>query len=179
MSNISAPLSDEYASFFQSYVERVPSGHDVIELLSQQMLLLPQLLQSLSDDDALRRPTPDAWSIKQIIGHLSDCERVFAYRALCAMRKDQSPLPGFDQDAFVAAAGFDQRSLDDLLEEWIALRQATYYAFRYLSEEASQRRGVVAGHEASVRAWLYITAGHTEHHIRDLKQDYRFGIGRD
>jgi Protein of unknown function (DUF664). len=169
VSNISAPSSDEYAASFQSYVERVPPGSDIIELLSQQMLLLPQLLQSLSDDEALVRPAPDAWSIKQIVGHLSDCERVFAYRALCAMRNDRSPLASFDQDAFVAAANFDQRSLDDLLEEWIALRQATYYAFRYLSDEASQRRGLVDGHEASVRAWLYINAGHTEHHIRDLK----------
>lgn len=168
---ISRPQPDEYADYYAGYINRVPEG-DLFEILAQQIQPLRSLLSNLSDEQANFRYTPDAWSIKEVVGHVCDGERVFAYRAFNFSRNDQNTLPGFDQNDFVIEANFDSRPLTDLLDEFELLRRANVLTFKHISDEASRRRGTASNNPISVRALLYILAGHVLHHIEDLKKDY-------
>ncbi len=172
---IPRPQTDEYASFYAGYVQRVPDGADVLALLSRQPDELKALLQSIGDDSANRRPAPGEWSIKEVVGHLCDCERVFAYRALRVARADGTPLPGFDQDAFVQATDFNARSLASLLDEFSYQRRANVQMVSALSDEEAARTGTASGNPVSARALIYIMAGHVNHHVESLKTDY--GVG--
>src|SRR5262249_55599691 len=131
---IAHPQSDEYAEFYAGYVQRVPVDSDIFTLLSNQPDELHVLLQNVSDGQANARPAPSEWSIKEIIGHLCDCERIFAYRALRIARGDAQPLAGFDQNDYVAATNFNARSLADLIEEFSLQRRANLLCFKPLTE---------------------------------------------
>lgn len=172
MASISGrPGENEYAPFYAGYVQRVPDG-DIFEILARQIDSLPALLAKLTVEQADFRPGPAEWSIKEVVGHMNDAERVFAYRALRISRGDQTPLPGFDQDEYVRTANFGDRTLPDLLEEFVLLRRANLLAFNRLTHEAIQRQGTASGFGVSVRALIYILAGHVEHHMESLRQDY-------
>ena len=170
-SKIERPGENEYAPFYAGYVQRVPNG-DVFDLLACQSDTLCTLLAALPAEQADFRPGPAEWSIKEVVGHINDAERVFAYRALRISRGDQTPLPGFEQDDYVRAANFGERTLPDLLEEFDLLRRANLLAFTRLSDEVSQRQGTASGFGVSVRALIYIMAGHVEHHLESLRKDY-------
>lgn len=165
------PRSDEYLAYFGQYIDRVPDG-TIADILKDQGAATQALLSPLTVAQVEVRPEPDDWNILQVIGHLTDCERVFSYRALCFARDDLSPLPGFNPEPFVIAGRFEQRNLADVLYELAAARAATVALCRGLEEGAWSQRGLSGNHIMSVRAFIYVIAGHELHHVADLKQRY-------
>jgi hypothetical protein len=159
------PPQSEYGDWFANYVSQAGDGPILGKLAANPIL---ETLAGLSGDDAGAPVAPGKWSPKQILGHIAETERVMAYRALRIARADQTPLPGFDQDLFVANAGFNQRTLESLLEEMQAVRAATLALFRGLPLEAWTRIGTVSGYPTSVRALAWIIAGHELHHVKLL-----------
>src|SRR5262249_12977239 len=140
---IPRPHSDEYTSFYAGYVELVPEGSDIFAILSAQPDELRALMQGLSDAQAEAHPAPGEWSIKEVLGHICDAERVFAYRTLRGVRGDATPLAGFDQDEYVRATNFNARSLDSLLDEFASQRRSSLLCFHPLSDTEFARRGTV------------------------------------
>lgn len=172
---IERPASDECSTYYMGYVSRVPDG-DVLALLSEQIDTLEDLLRDLSDDQAEFRFAPGEWSIKEVVGHLVDAERIFAYRAFTISRDETAIMPGIDPDVYVRAGDFGTWSLAELLDELVHLRRANVIAFRHLTPEASQRRGVASGTTFSVRALIHIIAGHINYHLADLREKYLPGL---
>ena len=170
--SIPAPVTDEYAPFYADYVERAAKRKDVITALAHQMGELHAALDSLSDLQACFKPGPGEWSIKEVIGHINDVERVFSYRLLRISRNDPTPLPGFEQEDFVRAAGFDRYSLQDLVCEFEFLRRANLLAIQHMTEEAVARRGSASGYAVSARALIYMIVGHVDHHMASLQEKY-------
>lgn len=167
----SRPAADEYAPRFAGYVARVPDG-DIVAILRAQLDATHALLAPLSRAQALSRPKPDDWNILEVLGHITDGEQVFAYRALRIARGDTTPLAGFEQDDYVRAARSSERTLEELLEAYAAQRQATIALLRGFDAEAWLRRGTVSGHPCSARGWAYIAAGHELYHIADFHERY-------
>lgn len=168
---ITRPASGEYAPSYERYISLVPDG-DVVATLSRQLESTLALLRGIDETQANNRYAPDKWSIKELVGHLIDSERIFAYRALRFARNDQTPLSGFEQDDYVRDAEFDKRTLADLADEFEHVRRANISLFRSLNVEALSRRGTANEVEISVRALLYIMAGHEAHHIQVLTERY-------
>jgi len=168
------PESGEYASYYGKYVTQVPEG-DVVETLERQMGETLALLGGVDEESAGRGYEPGKWSVKELVGHLSDAERIFAYRALRFARGDRTPLPGFEQDDYVSAGNFNARTLSDVTEEFAEVRRATVRLLRSFGEEAWGRRGLASDNEVSVRALAYIIAGHEAHHVRILRERYLTG----
>lgn len=171
MKNIGRPQAGEYGSFYQGYMN-LASEDDVVAALDAQGQETAALLGGLSDEQAAQRYAPDKWSIKQLVGHVTDGERVFAYRALAIARGETQPLPGFDQDPYVANSGADERSIADLAGELAAVRHANLIMFRALSDEAWRRMGTASDNPISVRAIAYLLLGHERHHINILRERY-------
>jgi hypothetical protein len=165
------PSADEYAPYFEKYVSLVPAG-DVVETLERQLGETLALLRGLDEEQGGSRYEPGKWSVKELVGHLVDAERVFAYRALSFARGDRTPLPGFEQDDYVAGGNFDARTLKDLIDEFDSVRRATVALLRPLDEEAWRRTGTANDNPFSVRALAYIVAGHELHHLNVLKTRY-------
>ncbi len=151
------PQQDEYAPFYHTYVGAVPEG-DVLQILAEQVRQTVDLLSGLTEEQALFRYAPGKWSVKEVVGHMADTERVMSYRALCIGRGDETPLPAFDEDAYVRDAGFDARSLEDLVQEFQTVRMATIPLLRGLDDAASRRRGTASG-KPMLPQLLYIIAG--------------------
>jgi len=168
---IPRPDATEYAPFYGTYVGRVPDG-DLLELLERQRRETQNLLAGLSDTQALHRYAPGKWSIKEVVGHLMDSERVFCYRALRFARADEKPLQGFDEKAWVPAGSFDARPLADLAAELDAVRRATIALFRGFDAAALARKGTANNNEVTVRALAWIVAGHERHHVAILRERY-------
>ena len=173
--SIPAPQPGEYASFYAGYVAAV-AGVDLRALLARQMDRLDTACAALSDADALARYAPGKWSVKEVLGHLADVERIFAYRALRIARGDATPLPGFDENAYVAAAGSDARPLASLREELRGVRASTLAVFASSAPGAWERRGTASGAGVSVRALAHMTAGHVEHHLGILRERYGLAV---
>lgn len=171
--NISLPAEGEYRDYQLDYIQRVPEGSDVMALLKAQVERLSALVQSVTDQQASTPHKAGEWTIKQVLGHLSDTERVLSYRALCVARGDQNNFPGFEQDDYAAVAGSNTRTVADLLDEFAAVRGATLALYRSLSPDTYNTIGSVNGQPASVRAILRIIPGHVENHLAGLKADYR------
>jgi hypothetical protein len=161
------PDSTEYAEFYKNYIAKVPDG-PLLEFLAKQTGDYRQLLVGVSDVDATAPTAPGKWSIKQILGHLCDTERVITYRALRFARGDETELQGFEQDDYVREAGSDSRSLDDLLTKFESVRKATIALLTSLPPGAEMRAGVANGNRVTVRALSYIVAGHAQHHYELL-----------
>jgi hypothetical protein len=169
---ISPPAIDEYAPFYSDYVQRAAQRDDVYMALSEQIYELHAALDTLSDPQACFKPGPAEWSIKEVIGHLNDVERVFSYRLLRISRGDVTPLPGFEQEDYVRAAGFDRYSLSDLVGEFEFLRRANIIAIAHMTEAAIDGRGTASGYSVSARALLYMLIGHVDHHMASLHEKY-------
>ena len=165
---LTRPEPTEYAEFYRNYVARVPDG-PLLDFLARQPTNYRQLLAGISDADAAAPTAPGKWSIKQILGHLCDGERVMTYRALRFARGDAQELQGFEQDDYVREAGSNSRSLDDLLGEFEDLRKSTLALFGSLPSGVEMRSGVANGNPVTVRALAYIVAGHAQHHYELLK----------
>lgn len=168
---IQPPQPNEYNPYYHEYIRRVPPG-DVLAFLEAQLATTLALLGGLRDEQASARPGPEEWSIKQIIGHLSDTERIFAYRALRFGRHDATELPGYYQDPYVANGHFDDRSLADLLDEFATIRKASLLLFRHFTAADLERSGIASGNPMSVRALLYVIAGHEHHHLESIRTVY-------
>jgi len=165
------PAPTEYIPSFAGYVSLVPVG-DVLETMEQQLGDTLDLLRTIPPEKADYRYAPDKWSIKEVIGHVSDTERVFCYRALRFSRADTTPLPAFDENEYVRRANFGDRTLVDLAAEFEAVRFSTLHFFRSLDDDALQRRGVANNNGFTVRAIAYIIAGHERHHVKILRERY-------
>jgi DinB family protein len=171
------PEPDEYAPYYGRYISLV-AGDDIIVTLGEQLRETSALLSSRAEADGDFRYAPEKWSVKEVIGHLSDSERIFAYRALRVSRNDQTPIEGFEQDDYVRHGGFGQRRLADVVDEFISVRRATLSLLRGLDEAVWTRRGLANKNEVSVRALAYIMAGHELHHRTILKDKYFSAIPR-
>jgi hypothetical protein len=163
------PEATEYAPYYEKYVTRVPEG-DIVTVLDDQLRETVAFLEGVPADQATVLHPPYTWSIKQVVGHVNDCERIFGYRALRFARNDATPLPGFDQDVYVKEANFDALPLADLVAEFEALRRANVCFFRSLSPAAWARGGVANDNPVTVRALAYIMAGHVRHHLAILRR---------
>ena len=165
------PSSDEYAPYYAGYIATVPDG-DLAALLERQGAETVALLRSIPEEEGIYRYAPGKWSIKEMIGHVIDAERVFTYRALRIARGDRTPMPGFEQDQWVRGSNAADRPLADLAAELAALRASTVALFRGLDDAAIARRGVASNFEMSARALAWIVAGHERHHRNVLKEKY-------
>ena len=171
------PEPTEYAEFYAGYVSEVP-GSDVLGVLESQRVQMLQLFAGRSERDGSFRYAPGKWTVKEVLGHINDAERIFTYRALRIARGDQTPLAGFEQEDFVRNGGFGERTLGDLAEEFGSVRNASVALFRSLREDAWPRRGVASEKEVTVRALAFITAGHQIHHRSILEERYFPAIPR-
>lgn len=169
--HLAPPEPDEYDPYYLTYIAKVPAGA-VLDRLVAQRDDVEAHFAGLGERIALHRYAPGKWSVKELLGHLADTERVFAHRAFRFARADATPLPGFDENTYVPAGGFDRRPIASLLAEWRAVRGATLTLFQGLDPEAWLRRGSANGAAVSVRALAYITVGHTEHHLGILRERY-------
>ncbi len=168
---IQPPSPDEYAPFYSDYIQR---AHDknILEFLPAQIDEIGSALGHLSDSQARFRFGPKEWSIKEVVGHLNDVERVFSYRLLRISRNDRTPLPGFEQEDYVREAGFDNYALTDLIQEFAFLRRANILAIRNMPEPAALRTGMASSTTVSARALIYMLAGHVAHHMASLYEKY-------
>lgn len=167
----SRPGADEHAPFYASYVALVPDG-DVTRTLAGQGEGFMRLLKDIGDGKAAFAYAAGKWTIKEVVLHVTDAERIFAYRVLRMARGDATPLASFDENAYAPMSGANDRSLDTLLGEFAAVRGATLVLLRGIPEEAWVRRGVASGKDVSVRALAWIAAGHAMHHERILRERY-------
>lgn len=173
MSNVitTQPEATEYAPYYEKYIALVPK-EDVVATLGRQLDDTLSTLRGLTETQADSRYAPGKWSIKELVGHIIDGERVFGHRAFRFARNDSTALPGFEQDDYVRAGNFGNRSLFDLADEFEHVRRANLFVFRSLDDEAWLRRGTASDNEVSVRALAYIMAGHEVHHMQILRTRY-------
>ena len=176
MNKITSPTPDEYAGFYAGYVQRAQARGDVPAALPKQIEEVKSALGNLTDEQALFRDAPKEWSIKQVMGHLNDVERVFSYRLLRISRNDPTPLPGFEQDDYVREAGFDNHPLQELIQEFEHLRRANILAIKNMSDESTLQIGTASGAPVSARALSYMLVGHVDHHMASLQEKYLPGI---
>ena len=169
---IAVPNESEYAPAFARYIARVASIEDAMRELTSQRAAVVARLSKLSEEQAAFRYEPGKWSIKELINHLSDAERVFAYRMLRIGRGDQTPLPGFEENDYARAAQSDRRQFSEVLAEWSAVRAATMALAASLPDADWANVGTSNGAPISARALLYIVLGHTEHHMAVLADRY-------
>ena len=172
MKTLTPPTPDEYGDFYAGYIEYASARDDVLAALPEQIEEIRSALGDLTDKQALFRDAPGEWSIKEVMGHLNDVERVFAYRLLCVSRNDKTSLPGMEQDDYVHEAGYDKYALSDLIAEFEYLRRANILAIRYMPETSIDRRGTASGFPVSVRALIYMMVGHVDHHMASLHEKY-------
>ena len=171
---IARPEPGEFAPYYERYISLV-AGTDILGTLDAQRRQTLLLLSGRDDRDGEYRYAPGKWSAKEVLGHVCDTERVFAYRALRIARGDQTPLAGFEQDDYVKNGPFAKAPMEEIIEDYIAVRRASITLFRNLDEAAWVRRGVANNNEVSVRALAYIIAGHELHHRRILEEKYFAG----
>ena len=171
------PAPGEYADYAQADIDLV-EGDDAVEVLIRQGRQTTALFQELGALNGNVTYAPGKWTVKQVLGHLADDERILAYRALCVARGDSRPLPGFDENDYAAAARFENQCLADLLADFEAVRHASITLFRGLDQEAWLQRGIVNGYSASPRGLAFHIAGHELHHLRILRERYLPLVGR-
>lgn len=168
---VERPAANEYGAYYGNYIGKVPDG-DIFAMFTEQIDTLNHMLGKYTNEQGDYRFGEKEWSIKEVVGHLIDAERIFAYRALQFARGNPAPLPGFDQDDFVRESNYSQRSLSDLLQEFELVRRSNLLLFRNLSPEIYLRPGTASNNPFTVRALLYVMVGHVIHHIGSLHSDY-------
>ena len=165
------PEASEYGAYFANYVALADTD-DIIERLKNQCQELVQFYYQLPQDKIDYAYGPDKWTIRELLGHMVDTERVFSYRAVCIVRGEQLELPGFEQDDYATAGRFSERPLVDLVEEFKYLRMANLHLYKSFTAEDMIRTGKASGYPASVRALLYMSAGHVQHHFNIMRDRY-------
>lgn len=164
------PQADEFAPYYATYINTV--SENVLGELEHQATAFPAFLKQIPDEKAYYAYAEGKWTVKELVGHAIDTERIMAYRALRIARNDQTPLASFDENEYVANARFNDRSLESLADEFAILRNANIYLFKSLTEEEFSRMGTASDKAVSVRALLYIIVGHVNHHRKILEERY-------
>ena len=168
---VERPSSSEYSAAFEGYVSLVPEA-DVMAALAQQKGELARALSPVRGEAERYRYADGKWSIRELVGHVIDSERIFGYRALCIARGEAASLPGFDENAYAANAPYGDYPLADLLAEFEQVREGHLFLFRHLSREAWLRVGTANANPLSVRALAFVTVGHARHHLAILRERY-------
>ena len=169
---IARPGSDEYAPYYETYISKVPE-QNLHQLLASQIEVTCDMLSKVPESEADVAYAPRKWTIKEVVGHMVDTERIMAYRLLRVSRGDETPLPGFEQDDYVRGGNFQSRTMASLLEDFRLARASTLALLRGLDGATLNRRGVADGKPVSARALAYIIAGHERHHVGILQERYR------
>lgn len=170
--SISKPQKGEYAPYAIMYIDLLPDDGQVLQHLHDNFKRMEELIRPLPDDKLITPCAPGEWTIKEILTHIVDDERIYVYRALRFARNDRTELPGFNQDDYVRYSGANARALDDIIEEYRVVRLATITLFNHLDDAALLRAGVANDHLMSVRAAAYHIAGHELHHLHSIQENY-------
>jgi hypothetical protein len=171
VSTTNRPDQTEAAEYYFTYINQVPDGN-IVEILERQQPETTAFLEGIPEARSEHRYAPDKWTIREVVSHINDCERMFVFRAFWFARGFDSPLPSFDQNVAIAGAGADARPWQSHLDEFRTVRASTLAFFRHLQPDAWMRRGVASGNPFTVRALAYIAAGHVFHHTRLLRERY-------
>lgn len=169
--SIQRPAAGEFNPYYQTYISLVPDG-DLLEILQRQGGETVSLLRGISEEKSTHAYAPGKWTIREVIGHLTDAERVFTYRALSFARADPSALPSFDENGWAETSNATHRSMEDHIDDFIAVRASTLALFRGFTPPDFARAGIASSNKVTVRALAYITAGHERHHVRVLRERY-------
>ncbi len=172
MKIIPKPETGEYAPYAIMYIGLLPDDGQVVKHLQKNLNTMIEFIRSFPAEKLTYRWAEGEWTIKEILGHIIDDERIYCYRALRFARNDPTELPGFEQDDYVLYSGANERALEEILSEYTTVRQATITFFNSLEDEALLRAGVANGHLMSVRAAAYHIAGHELHHLHSIRQNY-------
>jgi uncharacterized damage-inducible protein DinB len=165
------PDQSDYAPYYANYIKLV-EGEDILKILNDQSKITQDILNSFSEHKGNYRYADGKWTVKEVVGHLLDTERVFAYRALCIARGEKKSLPGFEQDDYVNEGNFNRRELFELNYEFRLLRESNLLLFRSFAPEMLWKRGFASEASMTVLAILFIIAGHEKHHIKVLREKY-------
>ncbi|HEU4719682.1 MAG TPA: DinB family protein [Bacteroidia bacterium] len=168
---ITPPPSTDYAAYYETYISLI-RGRDPLKMLESQVFDFKALLSEIPAEKEEFRYAEGKWSVKEVIGHINDTERVMSYRALCFARGEKKELPGFEENDYAKAGMFDKRSLYDLGHEFGFIREATIALFKSMSADVLDNRGIANHNTVTPRALLYIIAGHHQHHERVLRERY-------
>ena len=168
---ITRPEASEHAPYYSRYVDKVPKG-DILQLLKDQMDSTLWMMENLDEAKGDYRYAEGKWTVKEVFGHVNDAERVFAYRAMCISRGDTTPLPGFEQDDYVATGAFNTRPIKHLMAEYQGIRSSTVALLEGLTEEGWKRSGTASDFSVTTKALVWIIAGHELHHLAVLKEKY-------
>ncbi len=165
------PEKGEYAEYYERYISLVEEN-DIVAVLENQQTELLEFFKKITEEKSLFAYAEGKWSIKEVIGHLTDGERIFAYRALRISRADKTPIEGFEQDGYIENSNFDNTPLSELIDELLLSRKANLILFKNLTDEAWLQTGTASDSPVSVRAIAYIMAGHISHHLKILNERY-------
>ena len=164
------PQPDEYGSFYKTYIDKAKD--DVLAELEEQLLSFSSFLKSIPSDKENFAYAEGKWTVKEVLGHIIDTERIMAYRLMRVARNDDTPLPGFEENSYVQNAHFSSQDFTTMIDEFKAVRNDNLCLFKSLSEEELDRRGIASNLPVSVRSLLFIIAGHLNHHIAVIKERY-------
>jgi len=165
------PLPNEFPVYYAGYINLI-KGENIIKVLEDQIQTTQEFLKSISEEDSLYYYAEGKWTIKQVVGHVTDTERIMAYRALCIARKEKQSLPGFEENDYALAGKFNSRKIFDLVDELRVVRKANLPLLKSFDEEMIAERGTANNKEITVLALMYIIAGHQEHHLKILRERY-------
>jgi hypothetical protein len=165
------PVQGDYAPYYENYIKLI-EGEDILRILNEQNKKTQDILNSFSEHRGNYRYADGKWTVKEVVGHLLDTERVFAYRALCISRGEKKTLPGFDQDDYVSEGNFNRRELFDLNYEYRLLRESNLLLFRSFTPEMLKLKGFANESSVTVLAILFMIAGHEKHHMNVLREKY-------
>ncbi|MCH8033999.1 MAG: DinB family protein [Bacteroidetes bacterium] len=165
------PKPEDYDAIYSGYISLI-GDDDIIKVLEEQRKTSEKFLKTFTEEQGNYYYADGKWTVKEVLGHVIDTERIMAYRALAFARGEKQSLPGFEQDDYVAESNFNKRSLADLINEFITIRESNIILFRSFNEEILIRRGTASESEVTVLALIYIIAGHEKHHMKFLKERY-------
>lgn len=165
------PAKTDYAEYYQKYIDLIES-EDIIQVLSSLNEEASDIFNSFPQSKGDYAYAKDKWTVKEVVGHMMDTDRIFAYRAMAIARGEKQPLPSFDQDEYVRNGKFNLRELSDLTYEYRLLRESNLLLFKGLNHSVYSKRGIAAGNEVTVLALMWMIAGHQKHHLKILKEKY-------
>ncbi|PJA99075.1 MAG: DNA damage-inducible protein DinB [Ignavibacteriales bacterium CG_4_9_14_3_um_filter_30_11] len=168
---MSRPSKNDYAEYYHKYIQEI-DGDNIFEVLEKQLNATLNLFKNISEDKGNYSYAAGKWSIKEVIGHCIDTERIFAYRALCIARGEKKSLPGMEQDDYAKKGEFNRRTLKNLLNEYELVRKSNIILFNSFQEKVLQNRGIASDNEVTVLGLMFIIAGHELHHIKVIKEKY-------
>lgn len=168
---LNRPKTEEYPPYYAAYISKVPEG-DILDILFAQQKAFTAFITTLTEERLSHRYEVKKWSIREVLVHINDVERIFTYRLLSFSRKESNDLPGFDHNAYVENNDFSHLSMEQIKSEFVTIREATLRLIKNLSEEQHSMTGVANGNEINVRSICYILAGHLFHHLEIIKTRY-------